>query len=87
MEEYTHKAHKIAYALERKLSKPITVRRMPLGKRCIAFEFSDGKKSVGYGQAFLDDSLAALATRIMNELAGAAHGNPKSNVGRKGKDI
>ena len=80
MEQYTTKAHKIAHALSRRLGVAINVRRMPLGKHCMAFEFVSGAYSATFGQSFLDGNLAVFATRIMEGIAGVSHGHKKGHA-------
>lgn len=87
MEEYAKRAHRIAFAISKKTGQQICVRRMPLGKVCMAFEFTDGKRTAAFGQAFLDDNLAAFATRVMNALAEIKHGDTKGHARRKGEDV
>jgi len=87
MEHYVTKAHKIAYAIHKKTGQNIAVFRMPLGKLCIAFEFSNGKRSVAFGQSFLDGDLAQFATRVMNGLTEVVSGNTKGNVSHKSKGV
>jgi hypothetical protein len=83
-DERTHKAHKVACALNRKLGIDLSVRRMPLVNNHIAFEFVSGNKSAAYSEAFLETNLAQFATRLMAVFAETTHGHKKGDASRKG---
>lgn len=87
MNEYTLKAHKIAYALSKKLGIEICVRRLPLVNGHMAFEFVTDKYAWGFSQSFLDGNLAAFATRIMEGIARVSHGNKKGDARHKGERV
>jgi hypothetical protein len=87
MYEYVHKAHKVAYAVGKRLSIDIVVRRLPMPKGRIAFEFVSEGKSAAFGQSFLDDNLAQFATRLMGIYAGATRGHTKGNARHKGERV
>jgi hypothetical protein len=85
MEQYAQRAHKIAYALSQKLGVPVIVRRMPLTKTLLGFEFVTGTYSHTYGQNFLEGNLAAFATRVLEGIQ--AHGTKKGHARHKSEGV
>jgi hypothetical protein len=79
-EEYTKRAHKVAFAISRKCNIEVTVRRIPLTKTLLGFGFVCGAYYTVFGQSFLDGNLATFATRIMEEIQGKRHA-----IGKHGK--
>lgn len=86
-EAYTARAHKLAFALSKRLSMEVTVRRLPLTKdaRLLGFGFVCGSYYTIFGHHFLDDDLATFATRLMAEIRGEVDGqHRKGHASRKG---
>lgn len=84
MNNITTNAHKVAFALSKKLGESIKVSRMPLTKTTMAFEFRTPERAATFGQSFVETNLAAFATRLMTELIGNRDDTKKGNVSRKG---